>query len=1119
MAGEREGDNSGQRDATADAATSTHDQRPAPASVPGKQSLIQQAYGSGGAPTHHAGHGHAAHPHGSKPAADTINSDDGQNATRADLLRVDPPSIHFGRVPFRSGRDQTEAAPYLATVHNPNADAITIDDIRADAHADFPVFSGDAADTAIPPGGSLSFRVGFRPHRPGEQSTTIHVIALGVSQARLTAEANALDEGGAWEDLRLSTRDVRFPDVTIGQESAPRTIQVTNRSGVPVRIEDVAPTTGDGDQFRVSQASAEEIPAGASTTLTITFNPTHAGAHHATFHVRTPGAHDKDAQHASIDVRGRGRVARATDGPDALSASIDAGGVVGPMLTYQNMLDALHAAQRFTEAGSADDPDHPGHVRADYDRAEKLVSPVLARLDQLERQVPALASSMGFSSTNAWQVFGAAHDPVRIWAGQLRGEGRIPADYYVKSFEVAKEILQALTGEQKDAPTLRALGNAAKWTPLEITGAAVGGGVAGYGAVEVATLVGSGAAASPSVTAITTTLATEWQNARYAFYIATTWFATHPDEGNELAIWLGSIGINIVDAGGLKEFFGQIQDFESFVNIFGQMAEPVVNHEHAMNARRAAEGDPMGAEPTTMSTGPSTRPAADDPTAEPTSAARAPGAGDATPTVSPANTRILTRVRAFIDRMKGVASRARAAGAGTSDSAPPEPEASPNGAQEQEPTAKPEPSGTTANTTSETTAAASQKGRLPTSAENARALKAAGETWSNKEIRDYYNAENKLVSALDQEWIRQGKSVAERARLAFEHRHGMRMTAREMMSDPGQQLELLVRDAQKYGDGEGPTFEQLVEQQRAAGKEGDAAYEAIIAGAERTDAATNKRVQTGADKAPVIDLPAGATVHGDSLTVVGTNGRSYQFRIKRGGNGQVETIRNPDGTFDLKVDENAPPDVTLRQIARSVREFADTPRQGSDDLDHLYADAAVAQRELGDLTRSVASDLGGRALVPENLKGRPRAQEKIAADYQGENARITDLARSSIEFDTPQQIDQAMKEIGARAEIVRVKDRFKKPLDGYRDVMMNVRMPNGHIVEVQLHLKAILDVKNGPGHPLYEEIREIDARAKIENRQLTEHEKERRQELVAKMKALYDQAYEKSEHQGEAHGQ
>ena len=185
----------------------------------------------------------------------------------------------------------------------------------------------------------------------------------------------------------------------------------------------------------------------------------------------------------------------------------------------------------------------------------------------------------------------------------------------------------------------------------------------------------------------------------------------------------------------------------------------------------------------------------------------------------------------------------------------------------------------------------------------------------------------------------------------------------------------------------------------------------------------------------------------------------------------------------------------------------DTPRQGSNDLDQLYRDAAAAQQELSSLTRSIADELGGTPRIPPELKGRARAQEKIDADYGGDPSRITDLARSTIEFENPTQLRQAMERLRGSTEIVRVKDRFENPVDGYRDVMMNVRMSNGHIVEVQLHLRAILEVKNGPGHALYEQVRSIDARAQTEGRPLTPDETSRRAQLVEEMTGLYDAAF------------
>src|SRR5690606_20102862 len=89
---------------------------------------------------------------------------------------------------------------------------------------------------------------------------------------------------------------------------------------------------------------------------------------------------------------------------------------------------------------------------------------------------------------------------------------------------------------------------------------------------------------------------------------------------------------------------------------------------------------------------------------------------------------------------------------------------------------------------------------LPQDAESARARRAAGESWTNLEIRNYYNARNAEIAALDVQWQQEGKTLEQRARLASELRHGMRMTTRDMMGDPRLLLGLLVRDAAKYGD-------------------------------------------------------------------------------------------------------------------------------------------------------------------------------------------------------------------------------------------------------------------------------------------------------------------------------
>lgn len=184
--------------------------------------------------------------------------------------------------------------------------------------------------------------------------------------------------------------------------------------------------------------------------------------------------------------------------------------------------------------------------------------------------------------------------------------------------------------------------------------------------------------------------------------------------------------------------------------------------------------------------------------------------------------------------------------------------------------------------------------------------------------------------------------------------------------------------------------------------------------------------------------------------------------------------------------------------------------QRTANLDQLYRDAEMAQKELNDLTSKLANQFGGEALIPPTLKGRARAQEKIDADYSGDASQIVDLARSSIVFKTMKELDQATTALKSSAKVVREKDRFAKPMNGYRDRMYNLEMPNGHVVEIQLHLDSIIKVKNGKGHSLYEQQRAIEASAKAERRGLTANEKDEIRQLSDEMESLYDEALRNS---------
>ncbi len=189
-------------------------------------------------------------------------------------------------------------------------------------------------------------------------------------------------------------------------------------------------------------------------------------------------------------------------------------------------------------------------------------------------------------------------------------------------------------------------------------------------------------------------------------------------------------------------------------------------------------------------------------------------------------------------------------------------------------------------------------------------------------------------------------------------------------------------------------------------------------------------------------------------------------------------------------------------------------KQPIDDLDELFIQAEQADPILKRVTRELADDLGGEAVfAPEvvdgvqvgPLKSRARVIEKAIGKYEGDFSAITDFVRSSIQFDDLDSVYRALGQLEAKGvKIVRINDRFARPLDsGYRDIILGVEMPSGHVAEMQLHVRSILAVKE-ENHLLYEQVRSIMDNAA--GRRLTAAELSRVRELNAIQRVSYEGA-------------
>lgn len=178
-------------------------------------------------------------------------------------------------------------------------------------------------------------------------------------------------------------------------------------------------------------------------------------------------------------------------------------------------------------------------------------------------------------------------------------------------------------------------------------------------------------------------------------------------------------------------------------------------------------------------------------------------------------------------------------------------------------------------------------------------------------------------------------------------------------------------------------------------------------------------------------------------------------------------------------------------------------------FEKLFADAQVADGQLTETLEAIKTDLGETALVEHGpIKSLQRSVEKVVNKDTGHAAHLRDPVRASIALDKASDVqkvvlvlDRTLKKQGG--SIVAAEDRFANPLrSGYRDLQLNIQLPNGVIGEVQVHVKSILAVKNGKGHRLYEDYRRL-----LERGDATEAENARMLALRAEMKDLYETAW------------
>jgi hypothetical protein len=154
-------------------------------------------------------------------------------------------------------------------------------------------------------------------------------------------------------------------------------------------------------------------------------------------------------------------------------------------------------------------------------------------------------------------------------------------------------------------------------------------------------------------------------------------------------------------------------------------------------------------------------------------------------------------------------------------------------------------------------------------------------------------------------------------------------------------------------------------------------------------------------------------------------------------------------------------------------------------------------------------------LITTAIKNTQRAKEKVENDYAGDWSLLVDMVRATIGVNKYEEIGEVIRVLRQSGMKLarRPKDLFKDLRDdGYRGIHLNIVLPNGHIGELQIHIKPILEARDEELHQGYEVLRNIDNIMRSEGRDnYTPEEKELKQTINDLMKTRFDEVWAKAE--------
>ena len=218
--------------------------------------------------------------------------------------------------------------------------------------------------------------------------------------------------------------------------------------------------------------------------------------------------------------------------------------------------------------------------------------------------------------------------------------------------------------------------------------------------------------------------------------------------------------------------------------------------------------------------------------------------------------------------------------------------------------------------------------------------------------------------------------------------------------------------------------------------------------------------------------------------------------------------------YDMKRDNYKPisvaefvnPDALSRIDSAVEQYYKDKPDPGVTQTDRAKAEALIvpmlekakaAKAEYDQKIIDIAKKTGAVGQILADVKSLDRAVPKLVRDYRFDVSMLMDILRSTLIVNSYDEAQAIVDAIEAEFDVVRVKNVTESAVvssalvpsrqllsSGYRNVLVNVNLPNGLVAEIQINTPAMLSAKANQGHILYELERDLsegnETRAAIE---------------------------------------